>query len=219
MTGIICNRVNRPRWWRIRRTASPFLVAAMLSVCLAAPAPAQESAARAVVDAFHATLLEVMKNAEKLGMDGRIRRLGPRVAESFHLRLMVAVASGRHWRNADDGQRRALHKAFERFSIATYADRFSSYSGESFEITSVKTGPRKTILVNTRINRRNDTPVAITYVLKRFAGVARIVDVVVDIGISELAVRRSEYAQTLKRGGVDALIAALDKKTNRLIER
>ena len=131
---------------------------------------------------------------------------------------MVAIATGRHWRKASKGQRQGLHKAFERFSIGTYADRFSSYSGESFETLSVKSGPRKTVLVNTQINRRNDSPVAITYVVKEFSGVMRIVDVVVDTGISELAVRRSEYAQTLKKSGVDALISALNNKAAGLIK-
>ena len=71
--------------------------------------------------------------------------------------------------------------------------------------------------MNTRLKRVSDSPVQITYVVKQFAARWRIVDVVVDGGISELAVRRSEYAATLKRGGVAALITALNKKADSLI--
>jgi len=43
-------------------------------------------------------------------------------------------------------------------------------------------------------------------------GSPRIVDVFYDGTVSELAMRRSEYSALLKKGGIDALLAALEKK-------
>lgn len=170
-----------------------------------------------MVEKFHTTLLDTMKSAKTLGIEGRYRTLEPRIENIFHLRMMIAIATGRHWRKAGPKQRDNLTRAFKRFSVGTYASRFSSYSGESFETAGVKPGPRQTVLVDTRLNRTDDSPVPITYVVKKFRGAWRIIDVVIEGGISELAVRRSEYATTLKQGGVEALIAALNQKADGLI--
>jgi ABC-type transporter MlaC component len=42
--------------------------------------------------------------------------------------------------------------------------------------------------------------------------------VLVDNGISELAVRRSEYRSVLKSGGVSGLIQLLDRNTEKLLK-
>ena len=143
----------------------------------------------------------------------RFRRL---MNENFAIKGIAKFVLGRHWRKATESEKKEYLQLFENLLVATYADRFSSFSGESFEITGVKTGPRETILVNTRINRRNDTPVAITYVVKRFAGVARIVDVVVE-GISMGITQRAEFASVIRnRGGkVAGLLTALREKTGK----
>lgn len=158
-----------------------------------------------------------MKNAQVLGIKGRYRNLEPRITTSFHLARMIAIASGRHWRKSSPEQRLDLVRAFRRFSVGTYAKQFSSYSGETFETTGAKAGPRKTVLVNTWLKRKSDSPVKITYVVKKYDTAWRIIDVVVAGGISQLAVRRSEYAATLKKGGIAALIRVLNKKADSLV--
>ena len=47
-------------------------------------------------------------------------------------------------------------------------------------------------------------------------GAWRIVDVLLDSSISELAVRRSEYARVLRKDGIDGLIATLGEKADAL---
>ncbi len=197
------------------------IIVALFVVCPPAAGqeniPAAVNGSRAVVEKFHGALLETMKSAKTSGITKRYRKLEPRIEKSFNLRLMIAIASGRHWKKAGQKQQAQLTQAFKRFSVGTYASRFSSYSGESFETVGVKSGPRKTMLVDTKIHRKNDTPVRITYVVKKFDAAWRIVDIVIDGDISELAVRRSEYAATLKQSGVGALITALNKKADELV--
>ena len=174
--------------------------------------------ARQIIDQFHASLLAVMKMADKSGAMARYQVLEPEIEKRFDLRLMIALATGKHWRTADTVSRDRLAEAFRRFSTATYASRFSGYSGQSFKTLNVSTGPRKTELVRTEIRRPDGPPVALTYVT-RIAGAGwRIVDVLVDDGISELAVRRSEYRSVLKSDGVDGLIRLLDQKTAILLK-
>jgi phospholipid transport system substrate-binding protein len=173
--------------------------------------------ARHTIDQFHASLLDVMKKADHTSVADRYKVLEPEISQRFDLRLMIALATGKYWRQATKEARSRLADAFRRFSIATYATRFSGYSGQSFETLGVSTGPRKTELVSTEIKRPNDTPVALTYVTRVAPTGWRIVDVLVDDGISELAVRRSEYRSVLKSAGIEGLIKLLDKKTRALI--
>lgn len=175
------------------------------------------NSARQLVDDFHLALLDVMKQAENLGVTGRYRKLEPEVGNRFDIKLMVALTTGKYWRAAKPEDRDRLTKAFHRFSAATYASRFSGFSGQSFKTLDVRDGPRNTKLVRTQILRPKDKPVSITYVTRAVGAAWRIVDVLVDDGISELAVRRSEYRSTLSADGISGLTRLLDKKSKTLL--
>jgi phospholipid transport system substrate-binding protein len=101
-------------------------------------------------------------------------------------------------------------------SVATYAARFNGFSGESFETLGQRQGPRDMTLVDTRIVRTDGPPVPITYVMAERDGEWRIVDVLLDKSISELAVRRSEYNQVLRTSGTEGLTETLDEKAAEL---
>lgn len=182
-----------------------------------AVAASPASAAQKLVDEFHVTLLDVMKRAKSLGVAGRFQKLKPEVGERFDIKLMVALTTGRHWRAAAPQDRKRLADAFHRFSAATYASRFSGFSGQSFKTVDVREGPRKTQLVRTQIVSPGSNPVGITYVTRAVGGAWRIVDVLLDDGISELAVRRSEYRSTLSANGVTGLVQLLNTKSTDLL--
>ena len=55
------------------------------------------------------------------------------------------------------------------------------------------------------------------YIAAKFSGYWRLIDVVVDGGISELKVRRSEYNSTLNRTGLSGLINLLNNKADELM--
>lgn len=189
-------------------------------VTLSSPAAqAQASAPEAVVDRFHAVLLDVMKAAKTLGFKGRAERLKPAIEQTFHLRVMIQIATGGAWRQASDKQKAGLTAAFAALSTATYAANFDGHSGEKFETVGTRPGPQDTTLVDTKIVKASGSPVEITYVAKQAGSGWKIVDVVVDKGISELAVKRSEYAGVLKKSGVDGLIAVLNRKADELAKK
>lgn len=196
------------------------VVAAQLAFALASFAPAsvlaQGGAPRAVVEEFHARLLAVMKEGPALGHVGRARRLQPEVERTFHLPVMIQVATGTFWRQASPAQQDALVAAFTRFSTATYAKNFKKYAGERFETVAERAGPQNTTLVDTRIVKSDGEAVEITYVMKKGADAWKVVDVVVDKGISELALRRSEFSRQLKDSGIDSLVATLNRKADEL---
>lgn len=190
------------------------LVLAALLV-LASPATAQSPAAE-VVERLHDTLLEVMKQADALGFDGRRERLAPVFADSYDMALVARVSTGRHWRRADPAQQATMIDALTRLSVAIYASRFDGYSGESFRVLSTQPAPRKTVLVNSEIVKSDGDAVRLNYRVREGDAGWRIVDVYLKGIYSELATRRSDYAAVLERGGFDALLAAIDKKIAKL---
>lgn len=170
-----------------------------------------------VVNSFQETLLAVMKDADALGVSGRYEELLPPLREAFDFERMIQFASGSSWRNATNDQREKLVDAFTHLSVSTYAAQFNGYSGEVFETLGQRDGPRGSVLVDTQIVRNADSPVAITYVLTETDGQWRIVDLVLDKKVSEMAIRRSEYNPILREGGPNELAAALNEKANRLL--
>lgn len=194
-----------------------FRLLLLVVVVLLIPAAAHAASEPAdVIERLHQKLIETMKAADQLGIDGRYHALEPILIKSFDFERMVAAAAGSYWTAADEAQRQRLLAAFTRMSVMTYASRFVGFSGEKFELTGTRQGPRDTVLVDTRLVRTSEPAVPITYVMAEKDGEWRIVDVLLDRSISELAVRRSEYNQVLRDGGPDKLTEVLNQKTAQL---
>ena len=191
-------------------------IAGVVAAIATSKLSADSRAPARLVDEFHASLLAVMRAAKTLGFNGRYARLKPSIEASFHLPVMAQIASGSFWRKASPDQQVQLIQVFSDVSVGTYAQRFSGFSGQSFQAKGTREGPQKTMLVDTVLKNPSDTDVGLTYVCREIKGVWRIIDVLLDTGISELAVRRSEYRRILKSDGIDGLIARLKRKARDL---
>lgn len=194
------------------------LVLMVLVVVSAAPAASDQHSPRPVVEAFQRTLLAVMKEADSTRFAERYAQLEPAITEAFHLPLMIRIAAGDAWESASEDQRYDLVAGFRRMSVSSVATLFRGYSGQRFETVGVKPGQQGTTLVDTVLIDPGGKRVALTYVAKRFDGEWRLIDVVVDGGISELSVRRSEYRRILATDGVAGLIAVLNAKADELAQ-
>ena len=185
--------------------------AAVLVLATLVPAEGAEAPASALIERFHETLIGVMKKAETLGFEGRYEKLAPAVKETFNLAFMARFAAGSHWKRLSADQRGKLIEAFSALSIATYAERFDGYSGERFDILNEKQFRRSTRLVKTGLVKSDGETIILNYLVGQRDGNWRVIDVHFK-GVSELAVRRSEYTSVLKRKGFGTLIAVIEKK-------
>ncbi len=189
-----------------------------LAVFFAAPAMSDPPEPARIIETFHDTLLRVMKNAKALGYDGRYRTLAPAIGKTFHLRSMSRMVAGRrNWKGFSEAERASFVSAFSELVTATYAHRFDGYSGQSFRILDTAPLRPGTVFVKTRVDRaqparpgRKDTK--LNYVLRRFDGGWRAIDVYLRGSISEVATKRSEYSGILRKQGVSALIERIRKK-------
>ena len=154
-----------------------------------------------------------MKQSQQLGYDGRLARLGPAIAVRYDFAFIAEKSVGLTWKELDAAQRAKLVDALARLAGANYAARIAEFSGEHFETIGTESASQNTILVHTRVVDSKDGAIPLDYRLRTGPdGTPLIVDVFYDGTVSELAMRRSEYSALLKKGGIDALLAALEKK-------
>ncbi len=184
---------------------------AVLVLAALVPAEGAEAPASALIERFHETLIGVMKKAETLGFEGRYEKLAPAVKETFNLAFMARFAAGSHWKRLSADQRGKLIEAFSALTIATYAERFDGYSGERFDTLNETQFRRRTRLVKTGLVKSDGETIILNYLVGQRGGKWGVIDVHFK-GVSELAVRRSEYTSVLKRKGFGTLIAVIEKK-------
>ena len=176
------------------------------------PAFAQSPAA--VIETFHATLLDIMRNAQRLGPRGRYDRLAPVMSQVFDLAAMTRISVGPPWTGFSPTEQQALTEAFSRWSIATYAARFDGFAGETFTTQGVQSLPNNDQLVRSTLNRTGgQDPVVLSYLVRN----GRVVDVYLTGTISELASRRSEFAGLIREGGATRLTQELTRRANTLL--
>lgn len=181
------------------------------------PAAAVDTNASVVVKNFYDQLTSTMKQGEKLGFDGRFKQLEQAVSSAYNMPLMTRFAVGPAWSTAQPEQQRKLIDAFAAFSTATYASRFKKYDGEKFEVTGERSANGGGIIVETKLTPKDSEPVSLNYIIRNDEnGKPRIVDVLLESTISELATRRSEFSSIVKREGIDALINMLNDKSKKM---
>jgi phospholipid transport system substrate-binding protein len=188
-----------------------------LSPVAMAPALAQASdPAAQAVDGLDRALLDSMKQAKTLGVQGRFQKMESAVRSTYDLQAMMRVATGAYWAKMSPADQTALVTAFGRFSAATYARNFDDYSGQKFVLTGVDTRlPDK--LVRTALVLPSAASINLVYRMRQTDGRWRIVDVFYNGTISQLAQQASDFSGTLSAGGPPALIKKLNDKTERLL--
>ncbi|HZU89978.1 MAG TPA: ABC transporter substrate-binding protein [Stellaceae bacterium] len=184
------------------------LAAGGMSGAQAALPPAPENN----IQSFYSTLLTTMKAGPSLGESGRYAQLAPVVQQLFDIPYMAQLAVGPSWASLSPAQQQQVIDAFGHYIAATYAYNFDSYSGEQLQVLGEQPFAYGT-LVETRIVQADGKPVTINYLMRQNdAGTWQIADIYLDGTISQLAVRRSEFASILQNQGVDGLVAALNRK-------
>jgi phospholipid transport system substrate-binding protein len=197
-------------------------VAACMFAGIALQARAQSQAvdpAVASIRAFYDVLLETMKQADKLGVRGRYDKLAPIIRSTYDLPAMTRLAIGSDWNTIPPEQQTALLDSFARRTIATYANRFDGYSGQSFEVEPEVESRNTGRIVRTKIIRPPEFPVTLNYLMRGSGDTWKIVDVYLAGTISELATQRSEFSAILKKGGSSALIENLNQQIDKLMRK
>lgn len=186
--------------------------------------PVADSATAAVSDpaavqvqTLTTSLLKSMRAGRAASMAERYRNLEPVIEQVFALPLMTRLAVGPDWANFSPEQQRALIAAFSRFTIANYTYNFRDFDGQRFEIDDNVSSRGDDKIVRTRLISPHDTPASLLYRMHEVNGIWKIVDVYYN-GVSELTVRRTDFAAAIASGGAPVLIAHLNKASDGLMK-
>ena len=105
----------------------------------------------------------------------------------------------------DDVQKADFINLFKRLSVATYASRFDDYSGESFVELSTEKLKKGRLLIKTELQRPDDEPVKLDYLMHEKDGQWMIISVIAN-GVNDLSLKRAEYATVIKNKGFQGLV-------------
>ena len=201
------------------RTATFFA----FTVCAWAAANAATGTAPATtptdtVSAFHATITDAMTHSAKLGCEGRLKLMRAAVDETFDLPFIAERALRRHWKTLDGSQHVAFTAAMRTSVITTYATEFAAPGAVTFATGSTEALPNGDAVVHTTLTPHDGTALTLDYVLKPRNEHWQVVNVLAD-GVSDLALRATQYDGLMKGEGFTALMGKLDAQTQTLKAR
>ena len=192
-----------------------FIAVASILLCgVLAPVSAEPTGtASQVIETLNSALLDVMKNAEKLGYRGRVDKLAGVIEATHDLEYIARFSIGKkNWEALGNEERKKFVDRFTEYSIATYASRFDGFSGEKFRVTGEQAAKRGQTQVTSILEIPGEDTVDFIYLLAPDGGSLKIVNIIVQ-GVSDLALKRAEFMTLLDEKGFDALLTHFQEKT------
>lgn len=198
----------------MKRFLLVLLTALLTTPAMATPALAT-SAEQTFVQGLGEKALSIL--ADKSVSEGEAKtQFKKMMNENFDLPAIGRFVLGRYWHGATPAQQQEYTTLFNRMVEKIYTDRFSLYSGETFNVTGSRADPSGgDTMVISQVVRPQGPPVNVEWrVRKGDAGKLKIMDVVVE-GVSMSVTQRAEFASVIQRGGgqLDALLQMMRDRT------
>lgn len=129
--------------------------------------------------------------------------------QSTDLELVARLVLGRYWRQATPEQQAEYVWLFKQLVMQTMAERFSWYTGETFEITGAKPVDERDTMVATRILRpAGKAPIQVDWRVRETGGDFLLIDILAE-GVSMVVTQRAEAAEVIGQNGIDGLLAQM----------
>ena len=203
-----------------RRGLLGFTAAAFVAAGAWNPASAQSAdgaASIAPIQRFNDALLAAMKAGPSMSFAQRAAMLTPVIEQTLDLDAILAASVGLRWPALPDDQKAQVDTAFRRYTVASYAANFNSYTGQTFQMSpGVRSVGNGEVVVGTRLVSTDGSATPLDYVMRDTRSGWKAVDVLAGGSISRVAVQRSDFRHLLTSGGVPALMAALQSKVANL---
>jgi len=194
------------------------LFALLVAGFVASAAFAQE-APDVLVQRVTEEVLEIIRNDREIqnGSTNKVIDLvDKKVLPHFNFQHMTALAMGKEWRKASPQQQQQLTAEFKTLLVRTYANALTGYKNQKVVYKPLKMTPADTdVLVRTEVLHPGSKPVQLDYSLEKMDAGWKVYDVVV-AGISLVTNYRDQFAQEVRNGGVDGLIASIANKNKSL---
>jgi phospholipid transport system substrate-binding protein len=164
------------------------------------------------------TVSDVMGVLKDTKDKGKLLELAEqKVLPHFDFTEMTRLAVGRHWREANDAQRKALENAFRTLLVNTYTAALTqaAKSDQTVEVKPVRVQPTQNeVVVHTVVKEPGRQAVSIDYSMRRGNAGWKVFDVVVE-NLSLVTNYRSSFSSEVAKGGIDGLIKTLEDKNRK----
>ena len=157
------------------------------------------------VSTLHRSLLTNMQASTDY--QGRYQQLQPIVNQVFDSSAIARVSLGATWRKLSSEEQQEFIAIVMNTIAATYADRFVDFNGQKFAVLSELENRPGRWVVKTVLTKSDGGTVNLDYYIKD----GRIFNVIAD-GVSDLSLRRADYAAVIKQKGYLFLRASLKAK-------
>jgi phospholipid transport system substrate-binding protein len=146
---------------------------------------------------------------QPVGPGEKLGQLKNLLDRSTDLELVARLVLGRYWRQATPEQQAEYVRLFKDLVMQTMAERFSWYTGETFEIAGAKPVDERDTMVSTRILRPSGkAPILVDWRVRESSGSFLLIDILAE-GVSLVVTQRAEAAEVIGRDGLDGLLGQM----------
>ena len=192
-----------------------WLLGIIAALCLNAVALAQELAPDTLVKNVTNEVLEIVRKDKEIQSGSTkkaIELVDAKVLPHFNFTRMTQLAVARDWRQATPEQQKTLTAEFRTLLVRTYSKALTEYKNQTIDIRPFKMQPTETdVKVRTLINQPGAKAIDLDYYLDKQPNGWKVYDIEVG-GVSLVTNYRSEFTAEVRKGGIDGLIATLQKK-------
>jgi phospholipid transport system substrate-binding protein len=190
------------------------LIAFVFACFLAAPVFAQE-APDVLIQQVTEDVLDIIrkdKDIQSGNTQKAIDLVDKKVLPHFNFQHMTALAVGKDWKKANPPQQQQLTNEFKTLLVRTYSNALTGYKNQKVVYKPFKMNAGETdVLVRTEVLQSGSKPVQLDYSLEKIEAAWKVYDVTI-AGISLVTNYRDQFAQEVRNGGIDGLVATLANK-------
>ena len=184
-------------------------------LCSAPRAEAQLLAGRpdAMMSALTTEVMGTLREDRAAGRASDLAQLvEKRIVPVFDFERMTRIALARNWRLASPEQQAALTAQFRTLLVRTYSRALLEFRDQAIEYKPLRAAAGDSeVTVRSALRRPGVEPLSIDYDMTEDLAGWRVYDVKI-AGVSVVLAYRESFAATVRAGGIDALIKALESK-------
>ena len=163
----------------------------------------------ATLDKLHTIIKEISENKiEK----NKMNKVGEVVSNSYDVKKMSKIILGKFWAESKVHEREKFIEKFTLYISTNYFNRFRDRKDFDYEYKDIDNIGKDYRIAHTIFKFGETEKLKINYMLIKNHNKWLIFDVLLNGSISEIATKKSEFNETLNKGGITFLISLIDKK-------
>jgi phospholipid transport system substrate-binding protein len=164
----------------------------------------QAAQAKSFIQNMGDQVIGYIKDGGANSPDGR-NKLKAILNSNFDMYTISRFTLGRYWKQLTPAQQDDYRKLFEDMIVSIYADKFSHYDGQKFQVKDVSMAEGYDYSVNSFIVPKTGENIAVRWRVRTKEGSFQIVDVAIE-EVSMIITQRSDFASVIERNGGKAAV-------------